>query len=825
MQTTKFVANDESRPPGRWRRLAADSRHSTKNIASLSFFAVVLLYGLTTWFLSGTEGIAFERLHIALDSSNAMLSGLFALFLWITAAFRREPGVLSRLGIAFALAAATELLHALIGIEWQGKWAWINATSQVLRPATWPPSTYLLPLAMGLALWAEQKKIALLPFTSGLLLVGAGLYAVFFNLPSYLDTGFLGVHRPYQAPVLILLAGLTYYYWREREREPIFAGLARCLAFLFVSDFFMLFSTSPHEKWTMVAHSGKFFGYLLAHFAMIESSLADIGARNQAEEEMERQARSLAEMNRSLADEIGERKRSEEALRALRDGLEITVDRRTRQLVLANQALAQQLAFSEHLVDAMPGIFYLVDDSGHLRRWNSRFEAVSGYRRDELDGKHALDFFTGADQGLIAERIAAVFRDGQSDAQAAFVTKDGRRIPYYFTGLRTTLDERPCLIGLGVDITARQQAEEALARASLRNELFLHTASDAIHIVDADGRLLEASNAFASMLGYERGELLGSKISLWEIDSPPEGLPAVLAGLIDSGSNAVFETRYRCRDGGIIDVEISAKPIELDGQTILYCSGRDITERKCVEARKHIRHRLFELLASDSSLPETLRLATEYVEHTTSGLRCSILLLDDDGLRLKVMMAPNLPDYYRRAVDGLEVGEGIGCCGTAVHRGERVVAADIGSDPSWHRLGALAAGAGLGAGWSEPIRDTQGKVIGTFNIFRRRAGAPTEAEIELGGEAATLAGIAIERQRLDEELQLAAAVYQASAEAIIVCDKSNRIVGINPAFTSLTGFGVEEVLGQDPKILGSARTSRELRDTMRHSLLDRKSVV
>ena len=780
------------------------------------FIGFLALYGATAWFLAGMGNAVFESLHIALDASNAMLAGLFSLFVWITAAIGKERSSRAYLAVGFALAAVAELLHALIGIEWGGGLAWIRLASQVLRPATWPPSTYFLPIAMGLALWAERRRMPLSHFMAGLLLAFVTLYAVFLNIASYRDIGFAAIHRPYQLPVLLLLAVVGYSFWKQRDHDRLFSGLACCIVFLFISDGFMLFSTAPHEKWTMVAHVGKLFGYLLAHTVMMEIARDDIAARNCAEQELGQQSRSLTEANRSLQAEILERRRSEQALHQMGGALEATVAERTRELLVANQALQHQARFNEQLADGFPGIFYLLDDHGLLRRWNARFEAVSGFRADELDGKPALDFFDGSEKEQVTDRIAAVFKDGQSDLQADFLARNGQRIPYYFSGRRIALDGSDCLIGLGLDISDRKRAEDALAAVSYRNELLLRMASDGIHILDAQGRLLEASEAFASLLGYERNELLGTYRSRWDAVGTPEELEDMLARR--AKSMLVFETRYRRRDGSEIDVEVNASAIELDGKPVLFCSGRDISERKCREERNRIRHRIFELLSGDGSLSETLDLAAQYVEKTTEGLLCSILIFDESRTRLMSAAAPSLPDYYIDAINGLEIGDGICCSGTAAYRKERAIVENISGHPHWRKYRDLAASAGLASCWSEPIRDSNGEVLGAFAIYRRHPVGPSQADIELGQEAATLAGIAIERKRIDEALQLASSVYQASAEAIIVTDSGNRIVAVNPAFTRLTGYASKDVLGKDPKMLGSGRTTREVRDAMWQSL-------
>jgi light-regulated signal transduction histidine kinase (bacteriophytochrome) len=75
-----------------------------------------------------------------------------------------------------------------------------------------------------------------------------------------------------------------------------------------------------------------------------------------------------------------------------------------------------------------------------------------------------LDFFVGPERDYIYQRISQVFTEGQAIAEANFVAKDGTATPHVFTGQRVFVDDRVCLIGMGIDITERKHAEEALQR-------------------------------------------------------------------------------------------------------------------------------------------------------------------------------------------------------------------------------------------------------------------------------------------------------------------------------------------------------------------------
>ncbi|HKB60744.1 MAG TPA: EAL domain-containing protein, partial [Gallionellaceae bacterium] len=181
------------------------------------------------------------------------------------------------------------------------------------------------------------------------------------------------------------------------------------------------------------------------------------------------------------------------------------------------------------------------------------------------------------------------------------------------------------------DITAEYQAKLSLERESQKNEMLLRTASDGVHILDKDGRLTLMSDSFCRMLGYTRKEMQGMHISQWDGQWSD-------ADLRDRVSNMplqtlTFETRHRRKDGGEIDVEVVARTVTLNGETLLYCSSRDITERKLTE-KSIIRHANYDSL---TKLPNRSlfrdRLEQEMKKSHRSGWPAALMLLDLDRFK------------------------------------------------------------------------------------------------------------------------------------------------------------------------------------------------
>jgi len=275
------------------------------------------------------------------------------------------------------------------------------------------------------------------------------------------------------------------------------------------------------------------------------------------------------------------------------------------------------------------------------------------------------------------------------------------------------------------------------------------------------------NDEWLSILGLSRQDITNN-ISDWkELIHPndEELIKKTVQRHIKSGKNYVAEFRMKHADGRWIWIEGSGAVIEYDKNThepIRLCgTHQDITQRKLAELREKSRTHVLELLTSGELLPVILEAIVRGVEQENPDMLCSILLLDDEGKHLLNGTAPSLPDFYTEAINGIEIGMGVGSCGTAAFSNERVIVEDIKNHPYWAAYKELTSKARLGACWSEPIRSTQGKVLGTFAIYHREVNQPTQAHITLIEQAASLASIAIEKTQAnlalkasDEQMQL-----------------------------------------------------------------------
>ena len=145
--------------------------------------------------------------------------------------------------------------------------------------------------------------------------------------------------------------------------------------------------------------------------------------------------------------------------------------------------------------------------------------------------------------------------------------------------------------GVLEDVTDRKRAEKTVGEQALRYKTLIETSTDSIYVVAENGDLREANAAFLRRRGYPAAEAKGLHVADWDAQWSREELQSRLRNL--AGKSAVFETRHRCKDGSIFDVEVCATGVRIGEEQLIICVTRDISERK--QAEHKMRAQLDEL--------------------------------------------------------------------------------------------------------------------------------------------------------------------------------------------------------------------------------------
>ncbi|MDM8005245.1 MAG: PAS domain S-box protein [Phycisphaerae bacterium] len=254
----------------------------------------------------------------------------------------------------------------------------------------------------------------------------------------------------------------------------------------------------------------------------------------------------------------------------------------------AERELRREKTFANSVIDTLPGIFYLFDSDGRFLRWNRNFERVTGYAPAELSRMSPWDFFRGGDRDRIRDAVRRVFETGETAIEADFVSKDGRVMPHYFTGVRIELAEGVCLAGMGLDITERKQAEVQLRETRDYLENLLNYANAPIIVWDREFRITRFNHAFERLTGLTADGVIGRPLDiLFPADRRTEAMAHIRR--TQAGERwEVVEIPIRHVDGTVRTVLWnSATLFADDGKTVVatIAQGQDITARIRAEER------------------------------------------------------------------------------------------------------------------------------------------------------------------------------------------------------------------------------------------------
>lgn len=280
-----------------------------------------------------------------------------------------------------------------------------------------------------------------------------------------------------------------------------------------------------------------------------------------------------------------------DALQSHNHLLEQEVQQRLGELQRAEQARYSEALKQSMVLNALPAHIALLDDQGFIVSVNEawrRFARENGWESKDFGvGLNYLAICSNAagaeaqEAQKCAVGIQAVLRGENTTFSMEYGCHSPSEQRWFMLTVTALRDgDRAAATVMHMNITALKLTEQALALEGLRNQAFLRNASDGVHILDEAGRVQEVSDSFCTLLGYSRAALIGAQVSLWDLQLAAPESQHKLADLFCRADRSVFETQYRCKDGSVLDMEVSAQRLDMDGQPMLFNSARNVTEKK-----------------------------------------------------------------------------------------------------------------------------------------------------------------------------------------------------------------------------------------------------
>ncbi|WP_157669812.1 PAS domain S-box protein [Chitinibacter sp. GC72] len=449
----------------------------------------------------------------------------------------------------------------------------------------------------------------------------------------------------------------------------------------------------------------------------------------------------------------------------------------------------------------------LADMDGRYLEFNESFRRITGYGEQELKQSDHLELtpekYRQSDQ-LQLEQLRKQGRYGPYEKE--YVRKDGQWVPVSLNALLIHGKNGEQFIwSIVEDISERKSVEEALRVSEERWKFALEGAGDGVWDWNLQTGEILFSRQEMTVIGYPGEEAQSITLAQWMLHQHPQDQAlrqaAVQAHLSGQAPFYQCEYRVRTRDGRwkwILARGMLVSRTE-DGQPLrMIGTHADIDERQRMQRKEAMRSNVMEMLARGVRLKEILDVLIAMLEAEDDELIYATFNHDEAGgyalagTCLPLLWYPKQPEV---AMPVHNVAGQDGVSATPVE--------------------------GVELCRSELIVSDRDVVEGILVSFHKQVGGRSIADAELQQQAAKLIGVAIKHKRTEEQLLLANSVYMASSEAIMVVDAANRIVAVNPAFETITGYAATEVLGHDPKLMRSPQQTPDLYRDMWQAIVER----
>ncbi|WP_051937899.1 EAL domain-containing protein [Ferriphaselus sp. R-1] len=455
----------------------------------------------------------------------------------------------------------------------------------------------------------------------------------------------------------------------------------------------------------------------------------------------------------------------------------------------AEDRLQQSEALLRTTLESTDEGILMIGQDGRILSFNARFlelwhipQELADSGNDELLIAHVLDQLV--DPAAFVSLVQKLYAS-DDEARDTLYFKDQRVFARFTRAL--ALSHENGRIWCFKDITATARIQQQLREANDNLEMTLKAIPDLLFEISREGEYLNIFANDETLLAAQRADLLGHTVQEM---LPPPAAETVMAAIRAAETHGYSHGQIILLDlpsgPSWFELSTAVKPLP-DGTNHFIMLSRDISARKQAEnalraSEKHAQ-----------SLSTLLRLVGDNVPD----------MIWAKDLDKRFMFANKA--ICEQLLSASDTEEPLGKDDMFFAQRERSRHPD---NPQWHTFGELCQDSDmltLQRGTASRF-DEYGNVQGKF-LFLDVHKAPLVNEL---GEVIGVVGSARDvtaQKEIEERLRLASLVLQNSSEALLITDADNRIVDINPAFTHLTGYTRDEVIGKNPSILQSGKQS------------------
>lgn len=386
-----------------------------------------------------------------------------------------------------------------------------------------------------------------------------------------------------------------------------------------------------------------------------------------------------------------------------------------------------------------------------------------------------------------------------------------------------------CHLALLTATADRDRSQNAARESDARYAAMVQSFPDAIISGDSTGQITGWNPGAERIFGYTQGAMLGQNLRLLVPDRlqarHEAGLARVIAGGPPPPIGGTGELEGRRQDGREFPLHLSSSEWQIGPQKFFTAVIRDSTEHNARKREVARLTRFYRLINEVSHVLVHHKNRTAVFTEICRVLRdCGQFRLVwigwlDPATRLVAPLAVAGDDHGYVAQLHIsaspDVPAGQGPAGRACRLGEVVVCNDFFADPTTWPWREAAARSGVQSCLALPLRQ-DGQPMGVLTLYATEKDVFGPKEVALLEQSATDISFALDvlaaeerRKQAESKLRKLSTIIEQAPLSIVITDVAGQIEYVNPRFTRVTGYTLEEVRGQNPRLLQSGDTDPE----------------
>ena len=412
----------------------------------------------------------------------------------------------------------------------------------------------------------------------------------------------------------------------------------------------------------------------------------------------------------------------------------------------AEKKIQDNQIFSETLIQSVPGIFFLLDQNAHILQWNKKLEELLGLSSKEMSGTNALLFIHEDDREYSIQNLQKAFKVGSASVEVRLLLTNGIR-DYILTGSKVQTQFGVNILGLGIDITERKQAEHALQKSEDRyKKLFASMLNGFAYCQmlyeegePTDFIYIDVNEAFEKQTGLH--DVKGKRIS------------DIVPGIRENDQELFIRYGRVASSGKPEQFEIYVESLKIWFFISVYSPKHEyfvavfdvITERKEAEAHLYRANRALQTLSAGnlalvkaSNEDDLLHTVTSIIVEKGGYALATVVYTQDDEKKSMALMAwsgENKDYFYEGYLSWDDIEEGQLPSARAIRNGVKQICRDIENEEAYKPWKDACKLHRYASNIAFPLLDA-GRVYGALSIYSYQKNSFDKEEIKLLEELA-----------------------------------------------------------------------------------------